>query len=402
MPHSSDPAKEENEDTPHLVPYDSALSALSQLALTIYENLAMFTRFFEEKEHVMLFNLFTRRTVCIFAFLCILLHQSSSLYSQTWQDLTGPWKANVTDLAIGRAAGASAPILYEADGSDLYRRDDGANSWEKKTQPGGTILAVTCKPDDPTKVITATDTYVWYNANSGGGSWTEKIHDNNVHPIRLATSTVNPLNMLLGLQKECGQKTVRRSSDGGVSWWDDSNLSGDIQTSISAIAWHPTDGTMVFAGGTALQTQCSQQSESPAASYTKGVFRSTNSGKDWANYGNLTKNVVAIDLYTSSGTTYVFAGTDDASNKLYRTSNGGTTWSVLTGYTGGLINDLKVDQNNNIYIAANDGVYKSTNSGTNWSATNCDGFYAPNDMKRVAIDPSNASTVFCRKRNDNF
>jgi photosystem II stability/assembly factor-like uncharacterized protein len=202
------------------------------------------------------------------------------------------------------------------------------------------------------------------------------------------------------MQKLPTQYSMKRSTDGGATWLNVPSFFGEIGTFVTSIAPHPTDGQLAFAGGeTPIVGQSSSSLPSseivePAAIYTNGVFYTIDAGVNWYNSGTLGKNISSLTTYTSGTTTYVFAATKDANNKLYKCTNASitnATWSLVSTYNGGLINDIRVDQNNVIYVAADDGIYRSTDNGATWITFGC--FVDPNYMKKICIDPQNVNNI---------
>ncbi|MDP2304094.1 MAG: T9SS type A sorting domain-containing protein [Ignavibacteria bacterium] len=130
------------------------------------------------------------------------------------------------------------------------------------------------------------------------------------------------------------------------------------------------------------------------------VYKSTTSGMNWirqATTQNFDGGQAWYDLYcviNPKNPDIVFVGTID----VYRTTNGGTSWSNITnGYSGG---NVHVDQHNllfhptdiNSVISLNDGgIWRSTNNGTSFENLNTNltltQFYriaaSPFDYKRV-------------------
>ncbi len=147
-----------------------------------------------------------------------------------------------------------------------------------------------------------------------------------------------------------------------------------------------------------------------AASYTSGVYRSTNGGTTWvqANSGlmfssalGLTVNPLNGDLFVSSGariyrstsngdswvvqdsTTFpsgawrlvvnnqgTLFGSPNTSDSLRRSSDLGRTWTIVhTGLPYGFVQDMRIHSNGEIFIAMhNDWLFHSSNNGENWQA----------------------------------
>jgi photosystem II stability/assembly factor-like uncharacterized protein len=124
------------------------------------------------------------------------------------------------------------------------------------------------------------------------------------------------------------------------------------------------------------------------------LLKSTDSGSNWAasnsGLGQSPVSKVFVDP-TSAATAYAIAG-----NALYKTNNGGTSWSQLN--TGGNILAFAINpQSPNILYAGTSGtplpsVIKSTDGGSNWSPANTglgSGF-----VSGLGIDPQNPNTLY--------
>jgi hypothetical protein len=318
-----------------------------------------------------------------------------SAYSQTWQNMNGPWLANVSDMTIGRAIGASDATLYVTVGVNIYRSTDGSGSWTICNSIGGTPMTIVCKQSDPTYLLAGSEGNLKYSANSGQSWLPFYTGDPVLHPLSSAISAPNPDYMFLGIQKVNGQSSMRRTDNGGLNWYTVNYFFGGVMTDVKAVTPHPQFQTLVWAGGS-TPVGYNKQGETYLYPYTNGVFYSTNAGADWSNTGNLAKNVVALVGYTRYMTDYLFAATDDPSYPLSKTTSTqseSAVWSAVS-FSGGLISNLKVDQNNNLYASAANGIYISTNDGVTWTPIN-NGLYDINNVKSMAIDPLNASNVFC-------
>ncbi len=314
--------------------------------------------------------------------------------AQIWQDMNGPWRANVTEMTIGRAAGASNPTLYAVSGSKLFRSTDGASSWEVTNPGDGNPLVVACKPSDPSYVLLGIERFLKFSLNSGS-SWTN-IYSNDpvLTPLSVSISAPNSNYMFMGMKKVNGQPSMRRTSNGGSNWILVDYFFSAVMTDVKAVTPHPQFQVLVWAGGS-TPVGYNKTGETYSTSFTNGVFFSTNAGANWSNTGNLAKNVVALAAYTRNTTDNLFAATDDPVNKLYRTTSTiseTAVWTVVS-FPGGLISDLKVDQNNNLYAASTDGIYKSTNDGSTWT-TVCNGLYDNTNFKKIGVDPGNINNVF--------
>jgi photosystem II stability/assembly factor-like uncharacterized protein/cell division septation protein DedD len=78
---------------------------------------------------------------------------------------------------------------------------------------------------------------------------------------------------------------------------------------------------------------------------------------------------------------------------LYRSADGGTTWSEVPALAGLSVYDIEFAAGGNAYIATLDGVWESSNGGLTWIAHNL-GIGANDQVFDVALDPSNPSILW--------
>jgi len=116
------------------------------------------------------------------------------------------------------------------------------------------------------------------------------------------------------------------------------------------------------------------------------IYRTTNGGLNFTSLSTTGLSFEPYCVWAKSSTT-IFVGDGGAAGgtggnaRLYKTTNGGTSWSIVlsTGGTGGFFNGVVFSRSNpNFGIAQSDpptpgGVYylaKTTNGGTTWTVTN--------------------------------
>jgi hypothetical protein len=174
--------------------------------------------------------------------------------------------------------------------------------------------------------------------------------------------------------------------------------------SISSTLINTTDIASIGAGCFEIQIAPSN-TQVFYASYIGYVFKSTNQGTTWTqtaftqnaagmnpndNYGQYGQRM-AID---PANPNIVFQGTEN--NGLYVTTNGGTSWALVSGVPAGStygITGILFDPSSSvvggvtqgIYAASTgNGVYHSTNAGSSWTLTSG----GPSNIQYAAIDSS--------------
>ncbi len=179
--------------------------------------------------------------------------------------------------------------------------------------------------------------------------------------------------------------------------------------SMGAIAIAPNNDQILYAG-------TGEANNSADCNYGEGILVSTNGGSSWklenpgGMFTGLTVAKIVVDP-TDANVAYAAVG-NVGSNKayipgtgIYKTTNGGTTWTNTTTSitTQDSFSDVAIDPSNPsiVYAAvgpwygsSNSGIYESTNGGTSWSLlTN---FPNGTSIGRIslAVAPSNPSVIY--------
>ncbi len=151
--------------------------------------------------------------------------------------------------------------------------------------------------------------------------WTQDLAD---VPVCNACLLIHPTNAQI-MYAGSGGSGVYLSIDGGVTWIP---TNSGLNTHITAIALAQSNPNILYAG-----------------TLTAGMYKSTNAGTNWVQINSgLTEYVIygvqAIVVKSNDPNTVVcclFNGTSDATTGVYKTTNGGVSW---TGSTTGLINSM--------------------------------------------------------------
>jgi len=145
------------------------------------------------------------------------------------------------------------------------------------------------------------------------------------------------------------------------------------------------------------------------ASNTAGIWKTTNGGTNMTinNTGitNLTLNFVAI-APSSPNTLYTGGGAAALANGIYKTTDGAANWTAINNgitQSPNVVQSISVSQTNpnNVLIAvwdggtanATDGLYRTTDGGANWVASNT-GMGANKNILSLARNPLNPNTVY--------
>jgi photosystem II stability/assembly factor-like uncharacterized protein len=269
-----------------------------------------------------------------------LLREDDAIILPEWQSL-GP--ANIagrmlcmafhpTDSLTMWAGSASGGLWKSTTGGN------GANAWQR-VKIGFPVLgvsAVVVSPDAKTLFIGTGEVY--NVSKTGGGS-----------SVRTQRGSYG-----IGILK---------STDGGVTWsksldWSQTDLRG-----VQKIVLNPSNPNTVF------------------ATTTEGVFRSYDAGKNWSLINN---TPMAVDFEVAPNDTNrlytTFGSLNNAQNGIYRSLDGGNTWTQLTEglpakYTGKAMIHVVERQPSTLFASIADserqiGLFKSSDGGNSWNPLN--------------------------------
>ncbi len=172
---------------------------------------------------------------------------------------------------------------------------------------------------------------------------------------------------------------IYKTTDGGLTW-NPTNLTSNFSDGIAyyAMAMSPTNPSVIFVAS------------------TDGLYRTKNGGTTW--------NKVRVGSYTDvkykpNDSTTVYACSDDywGSSEVYRSTNGGTTFSAISSF-GAQYNSIKlsVTPANPAILGimlsgnGNKSFYKSSNSGNNINYVSA----MPEDGT-IFQSPIDSSIVYC-------
>ena len=269
----------------------------------------------------------------------------------------------------------------------------------------GRVKALAISPANPNLILSGA---------SGGGIWRSTDGGRHFAPVSdtqadlavgaIAFAPSNPNIVYAAMGSEFLGTGVLRSDDAGATWRHVSDNTFGTRGQSPRIVVDPADANRVWVA---------QYSRLDTAGVTRssGVLFSSNGGVTWKNQlAGLIGDLIALP---GSGTT-LYAGMYRLDNNggnggIYRTTNGGTTWSLLydlgTNNAGFIRLGISAANPSRIYahVSASGAqgdtlrMIVSENGGTSW--TNALGVGLPSETPvYVAADPSNANVVYAGMR----
>jgi photosystem II stability/assembly factor-like uncharacterized protein len=287
--------------------------------------------------------------------------------------------------ALARVGPGSSRI-YAASETLVFRSDDEGRTWRptRAAFPGYSISSLAVHPGEPDVLLAGLETSALFRSEDGGESWAEltSIREMSEEPrngwhvpwgpakghVRTpAWDRRDPRRIYLPI--EVGG--VVRTEDGGATW---ENVHGSIHDDVHALAVHPEQHRALYA---ATRT---------------GFGRSEDFGRTWTAFdGPAHRYIRTIAIDAGNPERVYTAGASSppgpwqsrptgAETALFRSDNGGRTWSRLQGglpptfapYIDALVTDPGTP--NAVAFATNAGeIYTSRDAGETWQKR----FHAP-------------------------
>src|SRR5271157_3197215 len=280
---------------------------------------------------------------------------------------------------------------------------------------GGRAVAVSGIPGDgATYFFGSVDGGGWKTPNAGV-TWVPLFDRQPIASIgALAVAPSNPEVIYAGT----GESDIRsalssgdgvyKSSDGGKTWV---NVGLRDSRQISRIVVDPKNADMVYVG--VLGHAYGSNAE-------RGVYKSTDGGKTWAHVLDRGPEIGVSDLAIAAVKPEIlFAGTWEAhrppwsvyapleggKSGLYRTTDGGSNWTHLTGNglpdgNWGRVGVTVSADGRRVYALIDagkkSGLYRSNDGGDTWTLANDDARLTSRSwyFNQPTIDPNNADVVY--------
>lgn len=292
---------------------------------------------------------------------------------------TGLYGGIVGSVAI---AGGTPLTLYAGTGVGVYKSINGGGTWSLVNfgHPGGAELVVV-DPKTPANLYTApdlgpgvngpviSDSYLVAKSADGGQTW-RSVGQGLAGGV-LAVDPIHPAILYAG-----NSTSLQKSTDGGETW-----SSSPLGAGCRALAIDPVVSSTLYAFAYDLQQN-------------KGIYKSTDSGSSWTALTFPVEKTGAYGLYATPSAVFVSSG----SAQLFRSSDGGTTWTQLAA-TGSVI-AYAPSNVSRVYLGSSVSVAVSTDGGLTFSSPVPLGErFSIMSPYSLAVDPVDAMHVFAATEN---
>ena len=339
-----------------------------------------------------------------------------------WREI-GPYRAG-----RGRAVAGvpSQPNVFyiSFDNGGVWRSTDFGSNWVPlfDDQSTGSIGAIAVAPSDPNVIYVGSGAGIirpdlatgdgMYKSTDAGKTWThlglrdsQMIGYVDVDPTNPNRLFVAVLGHPYGPSAERG---IFRSTDGGKMF--EKVLYKDEYTSANEVRIDPSNPNIVYAALWQQQQSFIEGQGFGAAG--NGVFKSTDGGTTWTQLTNGLQNVIQANIAIAPSNPkviYTFAATATPTNSvtgvvnLYKTTDGGEHWSLVSDSShsdprplgrigGGDLPTITVDpKNENVIYSASTVMWRSEDGGLTWTAVR--GAPGGDDYQRIWVNPNNPNIL---------
>ncbi|HET7614283.1 MAG TPA: hypothetical protein VFK26_10195, partial [Gemmatimonadaceae bacterium] len=340
-----------------------------------------------------------------------------------WRHI-GPFRAG-RGRAIAGVPSQPNTFYISFDNGGVWRSTDFGSNWFPlfDDQPTGSIGAIAVAPSNPNIIYVGSGAGIirpdlatgdgMYKSTDAGKTWThlglrdsQMIAYIDVDPKNPDRLFVAVLGHPYGPNEERG---IFRSTDGGKTF--QKVLYKDAYTSGNDVRIDPADPNTVYA--VLWQQQQGFIEGQGFGGAANGVFKSTDGGTTWTQLTNGLAGVIQANIAiapSNSKVIYALAATATPTNSvtgvvnLYKTTDGGEHWApVVSDSTrldqrplarigGGDLPTVTVDpKNENVIYSASVVMWRSDNGGVTWSPVR--GSPGGDDYQRVWINPNDTDII---------
>ncbi len=337
-----------------------------------------------------------------------------SLYSEMQWRMIGPFRAGKVNAVAG-VPGNPGVYYFGADGGGVWKTTDGGTVWKPifDKEPVASIGALALAPSNPKIIYVGTGVNTnyadsnygdgIYKSVNGGESWQHAGLEDTRHIGRILVDPRNPDVVLVAAMGHSSgpneERGVFRSTDGGRTW--KKVLYKDNVTAAIDLCFEPGNPRVVYATLWHGIRKPGQKGTSYGPG--SGLYKSTDEGVTW---NQITGNGLPSGEWGRAGVTvapgnhgqrvYVIVEAKDKKGGLFRSDDAGATWKKATedkrieGFW--YMSEIFVDpENADIVYVPSQNLYRSNDGGHTFTAIK--GAPGGDDYHSVWIDPTNSQRI---------
>src|SRR6266436_3733611 len=339
---------------------------------------------------------------------------SPSLYSEMQWRMIGPFRAGKVNAVAG-VPGNPGVYYFAADGGGVWKTTDGGVVWKPifDKEPVASIGAIALAPSNPDIIYAGTGVNTIfadssygdgvYKSVDGGENWKHMGLADTRHIGRILIDPRNPdLVLVAAMGHSSGpneERGVFRSNDGGKNW--KKVLYKDNVTAAVDLCFEPGNPRVVYATLWHGVRKPGQKGTSYGPG--SGLYKSVDEGLTWIQItghglpeGDWGRAGVAVAPENRGQRVYVILEAKDKKGGLYRSDDAGATWKKatedqrITGYW--YMSEIFVDPKNaDIVYLPSQNLYRSNDGGHTFTAIK--GAPGGDDYHTVWIDPTNSQRI---------
>jgi photosystem II stability/assembly factor-like uncharacterized protein len=337
-----------------------------------------------------------------------------NLYSGMKWRMIGPYRGGKVNAVAGIPGDAST-YYFGANGGGVWKTNDGGTTWKPifDSQPVASIGALALAPSNPSIIyvgsgennVYADITYGngVYKSTDAGTTWQHLGLEETRHIARILVDPRNPDIVLLAAMGHSfgpnAERGVFRSTDGGRNW-KKVLYKNDVTGAID-LCFAPGEPRIVYA---AFWHAIRKPGETGTTfGPGSGIYKSTDEGVTWKEVtgtGLPPKDWGRIGLAVAPGThgkrVYALIEAKDKNNGLYRSDDGGATWQRATtddriaGFW--YMSEIFIDPRNaDVVYVPKQSLYRSTDGGKTFTVIK--GAPGGDDYHTMWIDPTNSQRI---------
>ena len=337
-----------------------------------------------------------------------------SLYSEMRWRMIGPFRAGKVNAVAG-VPGNPAVYYFAADGGGVWKTTDGGAVWKPifDKEPVGSIGAMALAPSNPNIIYVGTGVNTIfadssygdgvYKSLDGGENWQHAGLEDTRHIGRILVDPHNPDIVLVAAMGHSSgpneERGVFRSADGGRSW--KKVLYKDNVTAAADLCFEPGNPRVVYA--TLWHGIRKPGQKGTSFGPGSGLYKSTDEGMTWTQItghglpeGDWGRAGVAVAPGNRGQRLYLIVEAKEKKGGLYRSDDAGATWKKATedkridGYW--YMSEIFVDpMNADIVYVPSQNLYRSNDGGHTF--TPIKGAPGGDDYHTVWIDPTNSHRI---------